>query len=260
MPGTLMATFVGVDWGSTGWVCVSYDGTDEWDAEVHPSFLNVWHRYEDADHILVDIPIGLVEEGLRECDEQAESELDGRRNSVFYTPPRPVFECESYPEAKEKYEELTGRGMTTQAWSIMPRIRELDVFFAEFPEAHGTSSGNVRESHPEVCFKHLNEGDVAQSKLADGGIDERLEILEGYSEGISESYRELEARNIDDLDPHERRFSTNHRDDLVDAMGLAVSASVANGEFDTLPEDPPEDGCRDVPIEIVCADPQSVGR
>lgn len=247
-----MAKFVGVDWGSTGWVCAHLDGEDTWDAEVHPSFLNVWHRYEDADHILVDIPIGLVEEGLRECDEQAESELGGRRNSVFYTPPRPVFECRSYPEAKEKYDKLTGRGMTTQAWSIMPRIRELDVFFAELPEAHGTSGGNVRESHPEVCFQHL--GEVSKSKLADGGIDERLAILKDYHEGITETYGELVQSNIDDLEAHERRFSTNHRDDLVDAMGLAVAASVADGEFDTLPQQPPGDETRSVPIEIVYAD------
>lgn len=252
-----MERFVGVDWGSTGWICAIYDQAN-WDIEYHPSFLSVWHNHDDADSILVDIPIGLVQEGFRTCDELAKDELGKRQQSVFYTPPRPIFDCRSYPEAASEFEELTGRGMTTQTWSIMPRVRELDEFIAEFPEAHGGhagSSNGVRESHPEICFAHLGQDEETVSKLEDGGLDHRLSILEEHCSGVTDSYETLVAQHIDELDAYERRFSTNHRDDIVDAMGLAVTALVADGEFETLPKNPPTDSVREVPVEIVYSEP-----
>lgn len=253
-----MATFVGVDWGSTGWISAIYDEEASWDIQYHPSFLSVWCQHRDAASILVDIPIGLVEEDFRECDVEAKELLGGQQQSVFLTPPRPVFGYDSYPEAEEEYEVLTGRGMTTQAWSIMPRIREVDEFFTEFPEAHGTherSSGGIRESHPEVCFSHLGQGEGTLSKQDEGGLDQRLSILGRHCPDVEDAYDTLEARHIDDLEPHERRFSTDNRDDIVDAMGLAITAWLAGGSYQTLPEEPPRDLERKVPVEIVYYDP-----
>jgi len=95
-----MSPHVGVDWGSTGWICAVLDDEGRWDARLHPSFASVWHNHGDADSILVDIPIGLTEEGLRECDREAADVLADRQGSVFYTPPRPVLGARSYPDAK----------------------------------------------------------------------------------------------------------------------------------------------------------------
>lgn len=57
--------------------------------------------------------------------------------------------------------------MTTQAWSFMPRVRELGEELVEFPDAHGAaddSASGVRESHREICFSKLTDRDVSESK------------------------------------------------------------------------------------------------
>ena len=142
--------------------------------------------------------------------------------------------------------------MTTQAWSIMPRIRELDEFLARNPSAHATNrdAAGLRESHPEVCFRRLAEGDVSHSKLEGDGEDERLAILEHHHPGTSDAFRRLESDLIDRFAPHERRFSTDHRDDVVDAMVLALTGLLADGDYQTLPGNPTVDA-RGIPREIV---------
>ena len=243
-----MPPTVGVDWGSGQWICAIREGPGEWDLEARPSFLSVWHHHQDHTPILVDIPIGLVEEGLRQCDKEAREVLESvRPNSVFWTPPRPAIEAKTYDEAKALTDQLSPKGLTTQAWGIAPRIRELDEFLAEVSEARGA----VRESHPEVCFAKLNGGEPPESgKQDDGGIEARLKILEAVESGTRDSYEEL----IDEyVEPpaHARLVSTNDRDDVVDAMALALTAAEEEGEFETLPEKPPEDAEREIPIEIV---------
>lgn len=241
-------TVVGVDWGSSGWVSAAYDC--DWSFEYHPSMLNVWHDYPDASLILVDIPIGLPKGGYRKCDREAKECLGNRRGSVFWTPPRKAFEERSYTEAKEIVIELTDGSMTTQAWSIMPRIAEVDTFLQEVDGAADT----VRESHPEVCFQKLSENDVSLGKLSEEGREVRLDILDEHIDEASDAYRGFEKEDIDEPAPHERRFRTTHRDDVVDAMGLATSAHLieeeGEGTESTMPESPIEDGCG-LPMEIV---------
>ena len=246
-----MSPTVGVDWGSGQWICAIREGPGEWDLESHPSFLSVWHRHKDNIPILVDIPIGLVEEGLRECDEEAREVLESvRPNSVFWTPPRSAIEAKTYDEAKALTDELSPKGLTTQAWGIAPRIRELDEFLAEVPEAQG----KVRESHPEVCFAKLNGGEPPEpGKQDDEGIEARLDILEDWEDGTREAYEELIEEYVEPP-AHVRLVSTNDRDDVVDAMALALTVAKADGEFETLPEEPPKDAERGIPIEIVYVD------
>ena len=243
-----MPPTVGVDWGSGKWICAIRVGPGEWDLEAHPSFLSVWHHHQNDTPILVDIPIGLVEEDLRQCDEQARELLEPvRPNSVFWTPPRAAIEAKTYDEAKELTDELSPKGLTTQAWGITPRIRELDEFLAEVPDAKEA----VRESHPEVCFTKLNDGDPPElGKQDDGGIEARLEILEAVESGTRDAYEELICEYVEPP-AHARLVSTSDRDDVVDAMALALTAAKVDGEFETLPEEPPEDPARGIRIEIV---------
>lgn len=243
-----MPPTVGVDWGSGRWICAIRHGPGEWDLEAHPSFLSVWHHHKGHPPILVDVPIGLVEEGLRQCDEAARELLESvRPNSVFWTPPRAAVEAKTYDEAKEEMEDRCPKGLTTQAWGITPRIRELDEFLAEVPEAQE----KVRESHPEVCFAKLNDGVAPEpGKQDDGGIDARLDILEAVESGTRDAYEELIEEYVEPP-AHARLVSTNDRDDVVDAMALALTASETDGEFETLPDEPSEDPERGIPVEIV---------
>lgn len=216
--------------------------------------LDVWNEYRGADGILVDIPIGLPETGRRSCDQAAKDVLATSPERVFWTPPRDALTADTYSDAKEIVRERTDGSMTVQAWSLLPRIREVDTFLAHVDEARDT----IRESHPEVVFAYIADGtSVTSSKLTGGGVDARLSILEEHDEGVTDAYRRIVDEKIDSLDPHERGFSASNRDDVVDAMGLAVVAALADGEYTTLPESPASDPHRDLPMEIVVHDPET---
>jgi predicted RNase H-like nuclease len=230
----VMTHSVGVDWGSNGWVCARLEtdtAGEAWSASVQPSLLSACREYRPtpAAPALVDIPVGLLEEGVRRCDRAAREALGGQRASVFLTPPRPVLDEETYADAKARTEALTGRSLSTQAWGLLPRIREMDDLLRS-PVDPGLG---VRESHPEVCFRALAAGDgELVSKHDAEGAAERLDILDDHVPGTSGAYERLVERHIETQPSHARRFRAGNDDDLVDAMGLAVTGAVAGGEFE----------------------------
>lgn len=248
-----MSKNVGVDWGGNGWIAIVRDG-DEWSAEFLPSMLSLWLAHGDAETILVDIPIGLPEDDRRACDEAAKTELGARRNSVFYTPCRDAVYEDSYDAASEANERARSDGLSTQAWSIAPRIREVDEFLREYPEALGT----VRESHPEVCFAKLAGGPIESAKSDQDGYEARLVVFEQYgpetATNLRDEFEGIVEAQIESRDPYERRIGKTNLDDLVDAFVLAAVASLDESSLASLPEDPPEDA-REMPMEIVYPDP-----
>jgi predicted RNase H-like nuclease len=59
-------------------------------------------------------------------------------------------------------------------WSLFPRIRGLDELLAADPRLHR----RVREVHPEVSFRAMNDGAaLSYRKKSYGGVFERLELL-----------------------------------------------------------------------------------
>jgi predicted RNase H-like nuclease len=243
-------TGVGVDWASGRWVVVQYG--DEVSIQTAPSMLTVWADHSDADQILVDIPIGLpseetptgdLEDGRRQCDAAASDRLGpGRQSSVFGVPCREAVEADSYDEAAEENNAILGRGLSSQSWGIIPRIRETDVFLRTHPEAQDT----VRESHPEVCYSALSSTtDIEASKTADSGTDERVALLGEYDERFVEAYKA--ARERAETETWKRRVSSSRLDDVLDAMVLALTAA---GETESIPSDPPDDA-EGLPMEMV---------
>ena len=97
-----MDTHVGVDWASGLWVVV--EATIETTRiYTEPSLLNVWHKYRNrANEILVDIPIHLQNEGVRECDQEAKDFLGSRGSTVFWTPNSDAVTAGEYEEAVAK--------------------------------------------------------------------------------------------------------------------------------------------------------------
>lgn len=239
-----MSRYVGLDWGGTGWVAVVADdgGDRPFSAAFYPSILNAWRANRDAETILVDIPIGLAEADRRQCDEDAKSILGDGRSRVFYTPVREAVYEDRFEAAGDANETATGNRISTQAYHICPAIREVDGFLREFDAARGV----VREAHPEVCFAALAGKAGLPSKATDDGVERRREILEAATNATVDLETFLE-RAIDDRPVYARRFRTSHRDDLLDAFALAVTA---RGETTTLPADPPTDDC-ELPMEIV---------
>jgi len=241
-------TAVGVDWGSNGWVVAVRDAGG-WDASLHPSFLSVWHAHRDAASILVDVPIGLPQRGRRTCDERARELLGAQRRRVFLAPPRAALDAPTYADAKRRVEARTTGSLTTQTWNVLPQVRDADVLLAEHPAARDV----VREAHPEVCFAGLGDGPIAPAKTDDAGVDARLDVLDRYGD-VRAAYERLVAAHIDEPPAHGRRFRADNRDDLLDAMCLAVTGWTDRGTLQTLPADPPQDPERGIPMEIVYRD------
>lgn len=167
-----MTSYVGVDWASRGWLTVAVDG-NEWTVQMHPSIHSVWFEHDDAESILVDIPIGLPETERRGCDRGAKEFLAPERaRSVFWTPCRDAIEQDTYAEAKQANRDAREDSLSSQAWGLIPRIQEVDRFLRDTEEAQDT----VLESHPEVCFKAFAEGSLS-SKHEDDGLVTRRELL-----------------------------------------------------------------------------------
>jgi predicted RNase H-like nuclease len=118
----------------------------------------------------IDMPLGLLESGWREADRAARGLLGPRRSSVFAIPPRAVWEQASYQEASRRCRELTGQGLSIQAWGLRARLLEADRFRAScgFP---------LYEVHPELAFGVLAGAPLAHSKHTAAGREQRRELL-----------------------------------------------------------------------------------
>jgi predicted RNase H-like nuclease len=221
---------VGVDGCRGGWFFFSgQDDGFRWGLAA--GFSELLDQTPPGSPVLVDIPIGLTgrECPVRPCDTLARRRLGPRAASVFPTPSRAALECADYASASERNRQVTGRKLSRQTWNLMDKIREVDEVLANRPDARQT----VRESHPEVCFAALAGGrPMCHYKKTDSGFEERVEILCAC---WSDS-RRLLAETMDSLSRVEAA-----RDDLVDALALAITASLDDGELETLPTDPDHD-------------------
>jgi predicted RNase H-like nuclease len=231
----------GVDACRGGWVAVSLDGPEEADgaegAEGHEgasSFrVEMVRAHETLAGVLdghgsrvvgIDMPLGLPESGWREADRAARGLLGPRRSSVFAIPPRAVWEQASYHEASRRCRELTGQGLSIQAWGLRARLLEADRFRAScgFP---------LYEVHPELAFCVLAGAPLAHSKHTAAGRERRRELLSRA--GISLP-----------------RIARAPVTDTLDAAAVACSAwRIGTGRAVVIPARPQRDD-RGLPIAI----------
>ena len=241
--------YVGVDGCKAGWIGVGLDDGGCPQVKICGQFGDVLTHFKDACVILVDIPIGLLEEakqGGRDCDKEARKVLPNKRKpSVFSAPTRPVVnDVMANPEWR------TGLGVTKQTFGIIPKIDEVDKTVS----TNENASSKVREAHPEVCFWALNGKTPMQHKKGDAiGFDERIETLRHCA-------RHLDGLDIGAIYEKARRKESRKTkvadDDILDAIALAITAKIGclQGEFKTLPENPPTDS-KGLPMEMVYAIP-----
>ena len=175
--------FVGVDGCRLGWFSVGLKGKGDFEVEAFRTFDELLTYYVAAKLILVDVPIGLPEDGQRrECDGQARMHLGSpRSSSVFTTPTRQTVQlvangCD-YADASANEFQITRRRITKQTFAICPKIAEVDeVLLAKGDE----DISRVKEVHPEICFWALKSGnptDHSKKARALAGIEERKNIL-----------------------------------------------------------------------------------
>jgi len=133
---------------------------------------------------------------------------------------------------------LCGKGLTRQAFEIVPKIREVDDLLAESERARSM----VREVHPELCFWAFGEGKpMRNGKKTDDGFRERMAVLEQLLPGCGEVVRSALSRY---------RRKEVLRDDMVDALVLAATAAAPDSTLRTVPATPERDS-RGLPMEMV---------
>ncbi len=77
----------------------------------------------------IDMPLGLLESGWREADRVARRLAGARRSSVFAIPPRAVWAEASYALANQRCRELTGQGLSVQAWGLRVKLLEANRYW-----------------------------------------------------------------------------------------------------------------------------------
>lgn len=117
---------LGVDGCRAGWVAIALDNGRFAGAQVHATFTELVAQSEQAIAIGVDMPIGLLDEGLRLCDRLLPELLGPRRSSVFTVAPRPAVEASSYEEANAICRALTGQGLSKQSYHLHAKILQVD--------------------------------------------------------------------------------------------------------------------------------------
>jgi predicted RNase H-like nuclease len=169
----------GVDACRRGWVAVSLDapgpgGPDDGAlrvaaARVDATLAGVLGGGE-AGLTGIDMPLGLLESGWREADRAARGLLGPRRSSVFAIPPRAVWAQASYQAANQRCREMTGKGLSIQAWGLRAKLLEADQYRA-------TCEHPLYEVHPELAFGAMAGAPLPLSKHIAAGRELRRELL-----------------------------------------------------------------------------------
>jgi len=169
----------------------------------------------------IDIPIGLADRRLRQCDLLAREAAGPRRSSVFVTPVRAALECPDFARAVALNRKVTGIGFSIQAYGLKAKILEVDAFVAG-------STRRVVEVHPELSFAAMAGAPLTDSKTTWAGMQRRRLLLAA------------EGMNVDDLDLTGVASRRSGIDDMLDAAAVAWTARrVALGNAISRP-DPPE--------------------
>jgi predicted RNase H-like nuclease len=159
----------------------------------------------------VDMPIGLPDTGARHCDQAARDLLGWPRMlSVFLHLRRPLLDFSDY-DAAGRWARADGKGISKQAWNLLPRIAEIDHWVTPRRQSR------VREAHPELIFRALNDGRaLAESKKTRAGFDRRRHLLKRAGFGDVDRW-------LDRLKPE---FSRGRAapDDLLDAYACCWTA------------------------------------
>jgi len=231
--------YVGVDSCKAGWFTVRLIEQSNWEINVFRDIHSLWNSCKDASLILIDIPIGLVKKDSNEraCDKEARKWLGPKRgSSVFPAPCRDAIYAD-IAEASNINNELTDRKLSKQVLGIIPKIKQVDQLLT----SNNVAKLRIREVHPELCFWALNyRNPMIFNKKDRQGIQERKEVLFNYPH--CEPIFKYAERTY-----HRKDVA---KDDILDAMVAAVTASKGKQVLMTVPANPEIDS-KGLPMEMV---------
>jgi predicted RNase H-like nuclease len=233
--------YIGIDGCKLGWFTVSLDAEGNWEINSFGMIDKLWEHCKASKLILIDITIGLRDGGIEEriCDKEARQILGPKRGStVFRVPCRAAVYTDTYRKASEANAQMTGKKLPKQTWGIIPKIREVDQLLL----ADASARTRIKEIHPEVCFWALNNcQSMRYSKKKVEGFEERRKVLRSvypYTDDVLnyslQKYRRKEVS----------------KDDILDALVAAVTASKERLGLLTIPEVPEFDS-KMLPMEMV---------
>ena len=163
----------GVDGCRAGWVAFKVEIPSlETSVELVDVPKLLKSRPNDLLCLAIDIPIGLLDYS-RACDKAARKLLgQPRGTSVFAAPCRAALSATTHAAASQINREKTDRGLSQQAFGIIPKIKQVDD--ALTPDAQQWAF----EVHPEVCFWALSDHQpMKHNKKTKEGIAERIAAL-----------------------------------------------------------------------------------
>ncbi len=124
----------------------------------------------------VDMPIGLPDVAPRASDALARERLGARRSTLFATPPARVVHIDNYTEANAAHRELTGKGLSKQAFNLFGAIRQVRAAIQpDDPRFH--------EAHPDTSFATIAHRPLAPKKSA-AGVGERIGVLQAWQPNV----------------------------------------------------------------------------
>ncbi|WP_419924943.1 DUF429 domain-containing protein [Candidatus Poriferisocius sp.] len=196
------ALVAGVDAAKGGWVMATTATAPGLPVafSLWPSFADVWAeaRSQGLLAVGVDMPIGLPGQDLRRSDIEARKLLGPRRSSLFWTPPLCVLDAADHAEANRRSKQTTGRGLSIQAFHLLPKVREVRVELTpEDLAPHATPQ--AAEVHPETSFAVLAGRAMESSKRQPSGQAERLAVLAPEFTNLAELPTAVPGTTIDDL-------------------------------------------------------------
>jgi predicted RNase H-like nuclease len=219
----------GVDACRGGWLCLNRQGTSGTiSSVVHESAAALLGQEPRPEVLAIDIPIGLNNLGVRDCDSIARKMLGSRACCVFTAPIRPVLHARTHTEASRIRKRAEGKKISAQAWGIVPKIREIDCLLSANPSLQKF----VREAHPEICFMAWNGGaTIADRKKSPGGKARRAALVATY-------FGDRAFARVRDRHPRTKVAD----DDINDAFAALWTAErILNGSGKVIPARP----CRD---------------
>lgn len=228
--------YVGIDGCRGGWVAAILK--DRLELIFSETLEELREAVASSALTLIDMPMGLKSEGEgeRRCDVEARRFLKRRKMSIFPVPCRQSVYSESYREANEINREILGRGLSKQSYNLFPKIREVDRFITRDMKI----LENIVEGHPEISFARIGGGEMKFNKRSQEGFQERMEVIQKLLPGIASTVEEFMKKY---------RRSLVARDDILDAVILALAATTEGKGYLIVPDMPPADS-HGIPMKI----------
>jgi predicted RNase H-like nuclease len=219
---------LGLDGFSKGWVVVLLDGYVH-EISIHCDVTQALSL--PFDQAGIDIPIGMTEDGERDCDRLARAMLRPHGSRVFGGARRWLWQKFDDPDrANVEADRREQKKASRQLWHLGKKIMEVDAFVRANP------SRDIREVHPELVFLRLNRNKPLASKKSPEGIARRRALL-----------KRAGIRHIDRWLTRDRIGTGAKADDVLDACAVAIAARAPAG---SVPEGTPPIDAFGLPMRI----------